>query len=118
MKILLIAFFLVLSSVKYPITKDGIIYWVDNTEKDAIISVFGMRRSLEYEVGKVLLEMYQNDDTTSRKMSIETSKGTIYGCYSYEDTGKQYLINFCAEKYVWDGGEVTDIQISKWCLCE
>lgn len=117
MKTLLIASFLILSSVKYPVTKDGIIYWVDNAEKDAIISVFGMRRNSEFEVGKVLLKMYNDNDTISRKMSIQTNKGIIYGCYYYEDTGKQYLLNFCAEKYVWLDGEITEVEKSKWCDC-
>jgi hypothetical protein len=119
MKTLFLTFALLFSfSPKYHPTKDGIIYWVDNEEKDAIISVFGMRDYSEEEVGQFLLKKYEEKDTITRKMVIETSKAKIYGCYTYEDNVNQYLITFCAEKYLWNDGDSTFIPKSDWCLCE
>jgi hypothetical protein len=102
----------------YQPIRDGIICWVDNEEKDAIMSGFGMRNDLEKEVGQFLLKKYWEQDTVTRKMTIQTSKGKIYGCYTYEDNIKQYLITFCAEKYLWNNGDSTLIPKSNWCLCE
>jgi hypothetical protein len=105
-------------TTRYQPTKDGIIYWVDNEEKDAIISVFGMINYSEIEVGQFLLKKYGEQDTVTRMMVVQTSKAKIYGCYTYEDNINQYLITFCAEKYLWNNGDSTLIPKSNWCLCE
>jgi len=100
--------------------QDGILYFrqLDNGGW-IIVSGFGMRRKVEDEVRDTLLSMYQRNDTLTRMINMETSKGKIYGCYEYLKNPNQIFLSFCAKEYhFFNNGEVLKITTSPYCECE
>lgn len=85
--------------------KDGVIYWIDNEEKDVFISVFGARYNTEYEIADRLVEIYETD-TITKELTIDSKIGSIKGCYDYYDNINQILVTFCVDKYELLNGDI------------
>ena len=120
--IALLSIIFMIASKENPSVKDqdGILYFrqMDNGEW-IIVSGFGMRKKVEEEVKDTLLSMYERKDTLTRMITMETTKGKIYGCYEYLKNPNQIFLSFCAKEYHFFGnGEVLKITPSPYCGCE
>ena len=87
--------------------KDGLIYYlVNTTETDTtytLFSVFGMRQGIEYEIGDTLIERYNRNELCD-SLSIDFSKGKVYGVCLVQSKNKTTRVDYSAYKYIWRNG--------------
>lgn len=97
-----------------PIERDGLIYYLIETNGNdttyTLFSVYGMRGSIEMEVGQELVDIYQNNNLKDT-LIIETSKCKVIGKCCVDTLSKPYLIDFYASKYFWNNGRTEVVEI-------
>lgn len=99
-----------------PSDRDGLVYYlVEANGSDTtytLFSVYGMRGSIEMEVGKELVDIYQNNNLCDT-MTITTSKCRVFGNCDVDTLSKPYLIDFYASKYFWNDGKIEVVKTKK-----